>query len=233
LPPCRRRKAARSASCLTGVERMSLQRARGKRIAGSRALAGCGHCPDVASRRDVAAMGSFLDARFWHEPSARGRQRTDAIAVALRLAIFDSKRLTRSISRRTVAEGRRRHDTGCRPQEHRPRWPPAPHRRNAADRLRHPQTLPSLNRGAVLASGVAGCPNAVQPELSIVSRLLIGPVGGNGKGGSDRPACCAMATASGKALKRLKNFRAPWSARRVPLRPAFRPGQSRHPLRYG
>jgi hypothetical protein len=86
-----------------------------------------------------------------------------------------------------VAEGSCRHDTGCRPQEHRPRWPPAPHRRSAADRLRHPKTLPSLNRGAVLASGVAGCPNAVQPELSIVSRLLIGPVGGNGKGRSGRP----------------------------------------------
>jgi hypothetical protein len=57
--PRERRKTARPKTCLTVVERMSLQRARGKRIAGSRACAGC-RMPDVVALRRtfaVAAMG--------------------------------------------------------------------------------------------------------------------------------------------------------------------------------
>ncbi|MGE0036140.1 MAG: hypothetical protein AB7S93_10930 [Xanthobacteraceae bacterium] len=78
--------------------------------------------------------------------------------------------------------------------------------RIATGRLRYPQALPSLHRGAAFARGVPDCPNAVQPELSIVSKLLIGPVRGDGKGADRHWACHAVTKDGAKGLKRLKNF---------------------------
>ena len=52
---------------------------------------------------------------------------------------------------------------------------------NAADRLHLPRFPPFASRGAAPAEACR-CPNAAQPELTIVSRLLLGVPGGNGKG---------------------------------------------------
>src|SRR5262249_39233643 len=98
------------------------------------------------------------------------------------LTIFDSGiAALRSISCPAVAGGMCRTQHRRCPQEHRLRWSPG-----AASMRRREPNLPATSLpshvGERSFGGLAGCPNAAQPELQIVSTPLLGLAVGDGKG---------------------------------------------------
>src|SRR5215813_2510363 len=150
-PPRGRRKTARPETGLTVVERMSLVRARDRRIASSRARAGR---RNNARRREVAlaANGEGFGVRSQHDLwPVTGRQRSASAAAGSfgwRSSTRDSG--FKSVSRPAVARGICRTQHGWCPQEHRLRWSV----RAASLRRREPNlpaTFPPVAcRGAVL-----------------------------------------------------------------------------------